>query len=242
MGDHALIVIGTDGTGAQLFVSNPMGPQWGHAGYGHVPREYLDLHLREAWTQRTSPGPDVEADDVPTPFFPSAQRAPFPADVRAHQWERTEPRYTLLAETSTYRIGATRLLSVTGRGRMVRVVLRLERDSQDPLYIAWMHFRMIGPRPIVEEFFVWPRYRGRGYASKLAAAALLHLGYTGCREILRRVDVADLTAQHHAEDPPHVPAWLDAQTAGVLRRATEPAQTTTVIADLHTALGALADP
>jgi GNAT superfamily N-acetyltransferase len=161
VGVHSVALVGFEDQGDTCIFQNSWGASWGDEGYGYMSRSYAEAYLEDAWLTRTGL------------VGPSIHRGP-PIDEKyatalASSW--LSPAEVSPGEA---KLGDSPLVMRWSQ------TISLEHDCpvdiveiRDPLgrRPAWMHLFHMGGRmrdtSSIQELFVWPSFRRRGFASTL---------------------------------------------------------------------------
>lgn len=213
--EHAIMLTHYDRERRTFRFPNSWGDSWGNLGWGEIPVDYV-RHYSEPWVS-----PPLTSDLFWSKLLPRELRSAFglhPDGLRAE-----------LGDDAVVRLIEDAQIDVRERRRQfAEVRTRLKTVWGSPMFVvewwdlaenadvAWSFCLDRGRWLEVEEFFVMPRYRGEGYARRMAVTLRDHAAAVGVSltKILprgRRKSVEKLasfeTAGVHARpargQPPH---------------------------------------
>jgi GNAT superfamily N-acetyltransferase len=174
--------------GGRVVFDHTWGEGWGDRGMGSFSLEYVERFALEAMAVRAVAGPPPawsNADD-PEGYAESAAR------FRAHYIAWQSP-WTVVDHGETVVWCGRWIMGVGSVVPWLQAVLLLRGVTADTLQVGWLHARGTpGLTLDIEEFFIWPPYRGQGLGSALAGQSVLFAaqrGYKGVRWMRLYADV-----------------------------------------------------
>jgi GNAT superfamily N-acetyltransferase len=194
-GRHSVRALGLDDTGTAIAFANSWGPQWGDNGRGLLTRDYFQAHVSEAFLSRCNiVGPSASAVARTWELAKRTKRRP---DADLLSW-RTQSPMTMISHLHDNRIHTIATFSSYSHSTksLVDVI-----ELRNPVHrIGRCHLFHSSPdtphKSTIDELFVLPNFRRRGYGSLLEEiAAKRAIGY-GSRELEARV--------HRADDQPRM--------------------------------------
>ncbi len=170
VGWHAVLPIEIEGDRVN-FMHN-WSRDWGDEGCGSFSLQYIAKFAREASSIRPKGGPAPptgEPADAPTTKSQALR-------LLVDRWrdEETESPW-MVVDSDPGPLWCGRWLIGVGDGSpWLQAAILLRGLEVDPLTVGWLHARSsLGGVLDIEEFFIWPSYRGRGLGAALAGQSLL---------------------------------------------------------------------
>lgn len=199
-GRHSVALVDVTPSDELLF-PNSWGQRWGDDGFGTISRAYFENHVDAVWAERKAwLGPSPAARDCLRPRGRwLKEAAPGTPEAVAREWltgnRRKAKQITIaghpfevtMRETSSAREGAPQLDIVSLRRGGGRIVGR-----------AHVLHRRDVPLSVLEELFVHPEERRRGYGAGLDELAADIARRRGQRPLKTLLHEADATAAGHA--------------------------------------------
>ena len=193
-GLHQVILLGADFEEKLFGFDHLFSADWGRDGQGALSFEYVEEHATGAIAVRSHGGPEPaepehevsddsstgEAVDEDYPVHPD--RVEYLID---HYRENEPESKWLLQHEEDDIVWMGRRLIGAGNGDIwVQGALLIRGVTDRPLLVGWMFARLVSDNLLdVEEFFVWPPYRGRGFGTALAGRTLLYASASHARRV-----------------------------------------------------------
>jgi len=157
------------GYGPQGYMFEHMWEGWRDDNSGVFSEEYLAKYLRESWVTRFKSGRMVYGD------YPFAGLKFGPGE---HSSDVLSP-WVLVCERDD--VGSyCQWIKGAGAGEpWLRLVVITKSPSGKLVIAGWLHGRLCEDHLDVEEYFVWPKYRRRGFGSILANDAIFCAQFNG---------------------------------------------------------------
>jgi GNAT superfamily N-acetyltransferase len=188
VGHHVSVVVRTEGQNTLVF--HNMWSDWGDDSFGYITRECFDDYVDEVWLGRpsqTGSSPAQKREMAAGSKYGSSSRR-LAAIRRA--WSTTRPiqTRTVLIEDRPHTLHQIRVLSA----RTHRTVCVMEITHEVMGSVARGHIQTGGDKCAeIEELFVWPNRRRRGYGAFLLNAMLAVAGREGHTEVTLPIYDAD---------------------------------------------------
>lgn len=167
-GRHSVRLVGWADEGATLVFQNSWG-DWGDRGVGYMPREYFEAHVEDVFVQRL-------ASVGPSPHMNRALPRPadqLTAEEEATAWMTRNPETETEVLVRDIRHTLARFVTYSVQTQQVVEVFELRNAFRPVARCHVFHlFDAERPRSLVEELFVLPRFRLRGYGRFLEQVAV----------------------------------------------------------------------
>lgn len=166
-GRHVVSVIGWEDKGESLVFVNSWGEKWGDRGIGRMPRAYAKEHLLDCWVgwnARVGMTRFTLERIVKAPNEPEFLRSWMTQNPRWRSRHRHNGRQINLVRYEAWSLGSECAVDI------------IDLRAANGLRVGWTYVFHIkdGNRKVsvVQELFVWPWFRRRGYGSVLEDAAV----------------------------------------------------------------------